>query len=207
VRAQELAAELLKRAGSAPRFIAGIAGPPGSGKSTLAENLLCELNTARPGCAALVPMDGFHFDNAVIEPLGLLPRKGAPQTFDAEGFVAALARIRAGTGDVAVPVFDRTMDLARAGAALVKRTNPIVIVEGNYLLLDAPVWRDCAGLMDLTVFLRVPEDVLEARLVQRWLDHGLAPGAARQRALSNDIPNARLVAEGSLPADIVVDSF
>jgi pantothenate kinase len=202
----DLAAEILKRAGNAPRFIVAIAGPPGSGKSTLAERLHKRLNAAEPGSTALMPMDGFHLDNAVIGPLGLMPRKGAPQTFDAEGYIATLARIRAADGDVAVPVFDRAMDIARAGAAIVRRSHRIVLVEGNYLLLDEAPWPQAAALFDLSVFLEVPRHVLEERLVRRWLDHKLAPDAARERALSNDIPNALLVQARSRPADITIDN-
>ena len=202
----ELSREIIKRAGDSARFIVAIAGPPGAGKSTLAESLLAELDAAMPGNAALMPMDGFHFDNAVIEPLGLLPRKGAPQTFDTRGYLAALARIRAGDTNVAVPVFDRAMDLARAGATIIAKEQRIVLVEGNYLLLDEAPWREGAALFDLTVFLRVPQAVLEERLVRRWLDHGLAPDAARKRALSNDIPNALTVLAKSLPADITIEN-
>ncbi len=200
----ELSREIIKRAGDASRFVVAIAGPPGAGKSTLAESLLADLNAKMPGSTALMPMDGFHFDNCIIEPLGLLSRKGAPQTFDAQGYLAALARIRAGDAEVAVPVFDRAMDLARAGAAIIGKQHRIVLVEGNYLLLDEAPWREGAALFDLTVFLRVPQPVLEERLVQRWLDHGLAPDAARERALSNDIPNALAVLSKSLCADIVI---
>ena len=198
---------VLERAAKARRFTLAIAGPPGAGKSTLAQALLDALNAAQPGIAALMPMDGFHYDNAVLEPLGLMPRKGAPQTFDAPGFIATLARIHAGDADVAVPVFDRTMDLARAGAAVISGASRIVVVEGNYLLLDADPWQQTARLFDFTVFLSVPREILEQRLVRRWLDHGLAPDAARTRALSNDIPNALLVMERSRPADLVLDNY
>jgi pantothenate kinase len=207
VDTHDLARIVSERAGTARRFTIAIAGPPGAGKSTLAQALLDALNAARPGIAALMPMDGFYYDNAVLEPLGLMPRKGAPQTFDAPGFLATLARIHAGGADVAVPVFDRAADLSRAGACVISRDSPIVLVEGNYLLLDAPPWHETAQLFDLTVFLSVPREILEQRLVRRWLDHGLPPEAARERALSNDIPNALLVMQRSRPADCVLDNF
>ena len=149
-------------------------------------------------------MDGFHYDNAVLESRGWLPRKGAPHTFDAAGFAACLARIRAGSADVAVPVFDRAADLARAGAAIVAADCEIVVVEGNYLLLDEAPWTDARACLDLTVFLDVPEPVLLDRLVQRWLDHGLDPQAARTRAEANDIPNARQVLARSAAANVLL---
>jgi len=201
---QQLATRIDASAAPGRRFMAGVAGPPGAGKSTLAAALVGELERLRPGRVALVPMDGFHFDNAVLEPRGWLPRKGAPHTFDAAGFAECLARIRAGTEDVAVPVFDRAADLARAGAAIVAADCEIVVVEGNYLLLDEAPWTDARACLDLTIFLNVPEQVLLDRLVQRWLDHGLDPQAARTRAEANDIPNARLVLARSAKADIVV---
>jgi pantothenate kinase len=206
LNAGELSRVILERAAGARRLTVAIAGPPGAGKSTLAQSLLETLNASKPGIAALMPMDGFHYDNAVLEPLGLMPRKGAPQTFDAAGFIAALARIHKGGADVAVPVFDRSIDLSRAGAAVISSASPIVLVEGNYLLLDADPWHATAQLFDLTVFLSVPREILEQRLVRRWLEHGLPREAARERALSNDIPNALLVMERSRPADYVLDN-
>lgn len=203
----QLAARIDASAGSGRRFLTGIAGPPGAGKSTLAAALVAELELLRPGRTALVPMDGFHFDNVVLEPRGWLPRKGAPHTFDAAGFAACLARIRAGSEDVAVPVFDRAADLARAGAAIVAANCEIVVVEGNYLLLDESPWTGARACLDLTVLLDVPEPVLLDRLVQRWLDHGLAPDAARTRAEANDIPNARLVLERSVKADATISGY
>ncbi len=194
-----LAATLFRKALGRKRLVVAIAGPPGAGKSTLVETLLPLLPE---GSAAIVPMDGFHYDNAVLAARGLLPRKGAPETFDAAGLAATLSRIHAGGEDVAVPLFDRAEDLARAGASIVARDVRFVLVEGNYLLSDEPPWDRLASLFDFTVFLDVPEPVLEQRLVERGLQHGHTPDEALERAYSNDIPNARRVLARRRSADV-----
>ncbi len=184
------------------RLIVAIAGAPGSGKSTLAAELNRRLNAQRcPAC--VVPMDGFHLDNAILSERGLLPRKGAPETFDAEGFVHLVGRLRGGA-EVVYPVFDRSRDIAIAGAGLVRRETQVVIVEGNYLLYDSPPWSGLAPLWDLSVQLAVPVSELRARLIQRWLSHGLSRAAATRRAETNDIPNAQAVIDRSLPADFTI---
>ena len=191
---------LAKRIEALPgeRILVGIAAPPGAGKSTLAEAL-----ARRIAGAVVVPMDGFHLDNAVLRARGLEARKGAPETFDAAGFTAMVARLRAG-GDVVVPVFDRPRDLAIAGARVVSAGARVLLVEGNYLLMRDGPWAALVRAFDLTVWLDVPPTVLEARLVARWRALGLAPEAARERALGNDIPNARAVIAGSRAADVVI---
>lgn len=180
----------------AGRFMIAVAGPPGAGKSTLAAALAARIAGAR-----VVPMDGFHFDNAILEARGLRPRKGAPQTFDAAGFRALLGRLRR-EGDVAIPTFDRTDDFARAGAEIIGEDERILIVEGNYLLLDDPAWQDLP--FDMTVFLSVPEAELRDRLLRRWLDLGMDAKTAEQKAEGNDLPNARLVNAKSRPADLTI---
>ncbi|MCV0395114.1 MAG: nucleoside triphosphate hydrolase [Rhizobiaceae bacterium] len=200
-----LAHAILDRAGGAPRFMVAIAGPPGAGKSTLAEAVLARMLEAGE-TAAIVPMDGFHFDDIVLEARGLKPRKGAPETFDVAGLLVMLRRLGAREADVAIPVFDRSIEVARAGAAIVPAGTRILLVEGNYLLLDEPPWTELAGLFDLTVMLDVPLEELESRLVRRWLGHGFDETGAMDKALSNDIPNARRVVAASRPADIVLRS-
>lgn len=197
----DLAAQLVARVPADGRLIVAVAGAPGSGKSTLAEKLADEIGAL----AAVVPMDGFHLDNAELVEMGLFERKGAPETFDAAGLLALLRRIRKG-GRITYPVFDRTADRTVPDGGELGENRQIVIVEGNYLLLDRPPWSELAELFDVTIWLDVGMDVLERRLIQRWLDHGLASPDARARALGNDLPNARTAVEASRPAEITLRS-
>ncbi|AZQ69381.1 nucleoside triphosphate hydrolase [Silicimonas algicola] len=184
------------------RRLVALAGPPASGKSTLAETLVSDLRAR--GCpATLVPMDGFHLENPRLVEMGLLHRKGAPETFDLAGFADLIARLPQ-EDVVPVPVFDRTRDCTVPGAARVSPNDRVVVIEGNYLLLDEPGWRDLASHWDVSIWIDVPEAVLKRRLVQRWLDHGLDPDAAEARAEGNDMANARRIAAHRLPADMVV---
>lgn len=194
-----IAAAIFKRAARAERFIVAIAGPPGSGKSTLAERL----HEVLPG-AAVVSMDGFHFDDAVLNRRGLRSRKGAPETFDYAGFAALLRRIRASEPEIAIPLFDRSMELSRAGASIVGSDAKFVLVEGNYLLLDEEPWSALAGLFDFTIFVDVPRFELERRLMERWRGHGKSDDDARAWIASNDLPNIERVLARRSKADLVL---
>jgi fructokinase len=197
---EALAARIAALAAARPgRVLIAIAGAPGAGKSTLAEALVDRLGPE----AALVPMDGFHLDNAILDTRGRRFAKGSPDTFDVDGFDAVLQRLKAG-GEVIVPVFDRQIDVSRGSARVVPQGARIIVAEGNYLLLREAPWHRLAALWDLTVFLDVPLAELERRLIARWHHHGLSDADARRRAQDNDIPNARRVQDGSLAADIVI---
>ncbi len=187
------------RASGQRRFLVAIAGPPGSGKSTLAAAVATALGSG----ARVVPMDGFHFDDAVLAQRGLQSRKGAPETYDAQGFIHLMHRLRGG-GDVAIPVFDRTMELSRAAADVVNDADQVLLVEGNYLLLNEPPWTDLAPLFDLSVFVDVPEAELDRRLLARWAHYGKTPAAARAWIDGNDLPNIRKVLNGSCAPDVHV---
>ena len=192
--------ELIKaRAEGRARYLVAIAGAPASGKTTLAAELAAKLGP----CASVLPMDGFHLENSVLQERGLLARKGAPETFDAQGFVELLARVRR-TPEVRYPTFDRQADCTRPERGLVSASTRIVLVEGNYLLLRTAPWAALEGLFDLTVSLEVARDELERRLIARWLKYGLPPEAARARALDNDMKNADFVAAHARAADIVL---
>lgn len=196
---QEVAAFVAQLTARGPRLLVAVAGPPASGKSLLAQ-ALGEAVTREGRLTRIIPMDGFHLDNTVLDARGLRGRKGAPETFDAAGFIALMRRMKEG-GEVVYPLFDRSRDLAVAGAGVIDSARDIAIVEGNYLLFDEDPWRQLQPLWDLTIWLDEPEAVLLDRLVQRWVDHDHAPEAARLRAESNDIPNCRRIIRSRLPAD------
>ncbi len=187
------------------RCVLAVAGAPGSGKSTLAERVVAEVEAAAPGSAAILPMDGFHYDDEVLVPRGWRPRKGAPHTFDVGGFAALLARLRANAEDeIAVPRFDRDLEIARAGARIVPREVRLIVAEGNYLLLDRAPWSALRAGFDRTAFLDVPMAELTRRLTARWAGYGLAGAALVEKMEGNDLPNARTVVAESAAADYVL---
>jgi pantothenate kinase len=203
--AASLARILVEQAAGAERYMVGIAGAPASGKSTFAEKLHEDLTQAGQ-TAVIVPMDGFHFDDVVLNARGHRARKGAPHTFDARGFIHLLGRIKAREPDIAIPVFDRSMELARAGASIVGAATKFILVEGNYLLLQQEPWQNLRAMFDLSVYLDVPQAELEQRLVKRWLDHGFDLDYATNWIASNDGPNISTVINQSGKADIVISN-
>lgn len=198
--------ELVKqRAVDNRRTVIAIAGPPASGKSTLSEAVVEKLCTASDKAyplASLLPMDGYHLDNPVLQSRGLLQRKGAPETFDAYGFCDAVKRLSSTDHELFYPRFDRKLDMAIANSIVVHPKTPVVVVEGNYLLLKTSPWSSLAEHFVATIFLNPGLEELQQRLIQRWLDQGLDFEAATSRANGNDIPNARLVLNESRLADI-----
>ncbi|GGZ34719.1 nucleoside/nucleotide kinase family protein [Streptomyces inusitatus] len=184
------------------RRILGIAGAPGAGKSTLAERLCRALD----GRAALVPMDGFHLAGATLERLGRADRKGAPDTFDADGYTALLARLRARAPGVTVyaPAFDRALEEPVAGSVAVPPEIPLVITEGNYLLHDDGPWSAVRPLLDEVWYLELDPEVRVRRLVDRQVRFGRDRAHAERWTARSDEPNARLVALGRDRADLVV---
>ncbi|RYU15794.1 nucleoside/nucleotide kinase family protein [Nocardioides iriomotensis] len=183
----------------------GIAGQPGAGKSTLAERVVA----AVPG-AVLVGMDGFHLAHATLTALGRVDRKGAPDTFDALGYVALLRRIRGLDGldhpeVVWAPHFDRGIEDAIAGAVAVAADVPLVVTEGNYLLVDEPPWRDVVGLLDACWYVDLDEDVRRTRLQARHERYGRTREEARARTWGSDERNAALVSASRSRATAVID--
>ncbi len=199
-RLERLAADGPGGAGTGRRLI-GVTGPPGAGKSTLAAAVVHAVGDA----AVAVPMDGFHLAQAELERLGRADRKGAPDTFDAAGFVALVRRLRyPGPDAVYAPAFDRHLEEPVAGAIRVEPDVPLILVEGNYLLLDEGAWGQAAWLLDEVWYVEADEAVRVERLIARHVEHGRSPEAAREWVLRSDEANARLVAATRWRADLVV---
>ncbi|GAA1438702.1 nucleoside/nucleotide kinase family protein [Mycobacterium cookii] len=188
------------------RVVLGITGPPGSGKSTLTSALLSALGT-RLGTDAVahLPMDGFHLADVQLDRLGLRDRKGAPETFDVDGYVAALARLHSSPASVLyVPGFERDLEQPLAGAIAIPPSARLVVTEGNYLLLPDGGWEHVRPLLAEVWFVGVDDDVRRPRLIRRHVEFGKSPDAARAWLDHVDEPNARLVSSRRDAADLVV---
>ena len=200
------------------RLVIALAGPPASGKSTIAAILQRRLGPA----STILPMDGFHHDNDWLEVRGLRHRKGAPDTFDVAALTRLLTRLRASPRDridgprlpqpvakpmpISVPTFDRTHDRVVPDGSVITADHRIILVEGNYLLLDQDPWKKLAPLFDLRVMLEVPIATLRSRLEARWRDLGHDAAEIASKVDGNDLPNARLVIETTSKMDFILST-
>jgi pantothenate kinase len=184
------------------RVMLGLAGAPGSGKSTWARALA----DAFPGRAVVVPMDGFHLSNEELARLSRAARKGAPDTFDAAGYVSLLRRLRAPVAGETVyaPAFHREIEQAIAGAIPVAPEVPLVITEGNYLLLNEGPWAAVRALLDEAWFVETDETARVEQLVRRHVEHGRTAEAAREWVMRSDEANAVLVTGTRGNADAIL---
>ncbi len=193
---------LLPRPMGGGRAVLGIVGAPGAGKSTVAEMITALDRTAH----ALVPLDGFHLADQALTGLGLLDRKGAPETFDAHGYAALLTRLRSRPPEtVYAPAFERELEQPLANALAVPSSSTLLVTEGNYLLLDAPGWREARSRIDEIWFLDVEPAVRRRRLIDRHIRFGKEPREAEAWVQRVDDPNAALVEATRHRADRVLD--
>ncbi|KAM9962860.1 hypothetical protein ACTFIW_006080 [Dictyostelium discoideum] len=175
--------------------------------------------------AVIIPMDGYHLDNCILKERDLLNRKGSPQTFDIVGFIHMLNRLKdQGVNNnnnnnnnnnenenndinklsIYIPTFDRDIDLSKNASFTVTTSNSLLIVEGNYLLLNQEPWCKLKKLFNICIYVQVELPCLEKRLIKRWTTHNHNLEAATARALSNDIPNAILVSNNSNLENVLV---
>ena len=154
---------------------------------------------------SILPMDGYHFDDIYLEHMAWRARKGAPHTFDVGGFAHMLSRLIANNEkQIAVPVFDRSIEIARAGARMIPQAVNIVLTEGNYLLLKQAPWDKLAVYFDITVMLKASRITLEKRLQNRWIKHGLSYDEISSKLNENDMPNVETVINMSTTADYFI---
>ena len=193
----ELLANARDLSAAGRRRILGVTGPPGAGKSTLAQRLVAALGPER---AVLVGMDGFHIADAELRRTGLRGRKGAPDTFDRAGYAALLHRLRREAGTVYAPAFDRALEDSIAAAVAVPATVPLVVTEGNYLLL----WPEVRPLLDEVWYLDPPPAARREALIARHVAFGKTPAEAERWVLAGDERNAEAIAAGRDRADRVL---
>lgn len=180
------------------RKLVAIAGPPASGKTTLARILADRLTN----CSYL-SLDGFHLDNPILTGKGLRNRKGSPETFDVNGFVYLLQRLKK-KEETYVPTFDRDTEQTINCAYPISDHDDLVIVEGNYLLLDEPIWRNLSDYWDLTAFVELDLGLVKRRLTKRWIGQGFSEQEAEAWIATNDLPNAHRVMRNRIPEDVTL---
>lgn len=190
------------------RRLFGLCGPPAAGKSTIAA-ALTDVVAAEWGqdAVVVVPMDGFHLPDPVLSGRGVLDLKGAPETFDADGFCHRLIRlVTRPDRPHRLPLFDRSGDGRMEDALTVAPHHRLVIVEGNYLHLPSSPWSDARRHYARLVYLDVPRAVAEARLRRRFLGLGWEADAVDRKVTASDLPNYDLCQAAKHQADQVVDT-
>jgi pantothenate kinase len=206
----KLATELLKTLSNSSdqsRYFLGITGCPAAGKSMLAKKLTDEINF-RTGddVAAVVPMDGFHLPNGILKARGLTKVKGAPETFDADSFVELINRLHEFPDrSIMCPAYDRKIHDPVENAITIRPCNRLIIVEGNYLLLNTPPWNTIRTKMSEVWYIDTPLKTIKEQLLRRHIAGGASKGEAERKVTSVDLPNAELVKKTLSFADKIVD--
>ena len=181
------------------RYFIALSGPPASGKSTISEKLVKDL-TLKGHNSSILQMDGFHYDDQILKQKSLLLKKGAPETFDVMGFLNFLFRLQ-NENEVAIPIFDRSLELSRSSAVIISKETRVVIVEGNYILLKTHPWRELHKFFNSTIMINTKHEILEKRLIERWRSFNIPEEEIKQKVFENDLPNGVNVYKNSIQAD------
>ena len=181
------------------RYFIALSGPPASGKSTISEKLVKDL-TLKGHNSSIFQMDGFHYDDQILKQKNLLLKKGAPETFDVMGFLNFLFRLQ-NENEVAIPIFDRSLELSRSSAVIISKETRVVIVEGNYILLKTHPLRELHKFFNSTIMINTKHEILEKRLIERWRSFNIPEEEIKQKVFENDLPNGVNVYKNSILAD------
>ena len=181
------------------RYFIALSGPPASGKSTISEKLVKDL-TLKGHNSSILQMDGFHYDDQILKQKSLLLKKGTPETFDVMGFLNFLFRLQ-NENEVAIPIFDRSLELSRSSAVIISKETRVVIVEGNYILLRTHPWRELHKFFNSTIMINTKNEILEKRLIERWRSFNIPEEEIKQKVFENDLPNGVNVYKNSILAD------
>ena len=186
------------------RYFIALSGPPASGKSTISENLVKDLS-AKGYNSSILQMDGFHYDDLILKERKLLSKKGAPETFDVMGLINFVSRLHK-EDEVVIPIFDRSLELSRSSAVIISKNTKVIIVEGNYVLLNSYPWCELHKFFNTTVMINCEKKILENRLIERWKNFNLPKKEIDEKVYKNDLPNGVNVLKNSIGAEYILEN-
>ena len=186
------------------RYFIALSGPPASGKSTISENLAKDLS-AKGYNSSILQMDGFHYDDLILKEKKLLSKKGAPETFDVMGLINFVSRLHK-EDEVIIPIFDRSLELSRSSAVIISKNTKVIIVEGNYVLLNSYPWSELHKFFNTTVMINCEKKILEKRLIERWENFNLPKKEIDEKVYKNDLPNGVNVLKNSIGAEYILEN-
>ena len=186
------------------RYFIALSGPPASGKSTISENLVKDLS-AKGYNSSILQMDGFHYDDLILKEKKLLSKKGAPETFDVMGLINFVSRLHK-EDEVVIPIFDRSLELSRSSAVIISKNTKVIIVEGNYVLLNSYPWSELHKFFNTTVMINCEKKILEKRLIERWENFNLPKKEIDEKVYKNDLPNGVNVLKNSIGAEYILEN-
>ena len=186
------------------RYFIALSGPPASGKSTISENLVKDLS-AKGYNSSILQMDGFHYDDLILKERKLLSKKGAPETFDVMGLINFVSRLH-NEDEVVIPIFDRSLELSRSSAVIISKNTKVIIVEGNYVLLNSYPWCELHKFFNTTVMINCEKKILENRLIERWKNFNLPKKEIDEKVYKNDLPNGVNVLKNSIGAEYILEN-
>ena len=186
------------------RYLIALSGPPASGKSTISEKFISDLNI-KGYQSSILQMDGFHYDDQILRDKNLLLKKGAPETFDVKGLLNFIYRLQK-EDEVAIPIFDRSLELSRSSAVIISKNTKVILVEGNYVLLNSHPWKELHKFFNSTIMINCDEKVIEERLIERWKNFNLTNEEIENKVYKNDLPNGVNVLKNSISADYILEN-